>query len=135
VVSCILDPVLSLKGGERGTCLGPPFIGDPLEVFRSQIFIIFGEKPIGSYNVFRCTSSLCILCCFQRDPPKQVYCASTLLSKGAQQQLQCAVTLISKEHPIATALCWYSDCKRAPNGNCKGKRLANYDTDVHITIV
>jgi len=24
-----------LRGGERGTCLGPPFLGSPLEVFRA----------------------------------------------------------------------------------------------------
>ena len=28
-------PVVCLRGGERGTCLGPPLVGGPLEVLRA----------------------------------------------------------------------------------------------------
>ena len=31
---CVFSPVVCLRGGERGTCLGPPFLGAPLEVLR-----------------------------------------------------------------------------------------------------
>ena len=41
-----LQPVVCLRGGERGTCLGPLILGSPLEVLRAYIFLTFGEKFI-----------------------------------------------------------------------------------------
>ena len=56
-ISLLYHPVVCLRGGEWGTCLGHPLFGSTLDVLRVQIFLIFGEKPIiHSYNVLQSRS-------------------------------------------------------------------------------
>jgi len=47
--------VVSLRGGERGTCL-PPLFRSPLEVFCLDIFLIFGENLLTTRNMLRSRS-------------------------------------------------------------------------------
>jgi len=54
-ISVIVEPVVCLREGERGTCLGSPI--PPLRCYAHKIFLIFGEKRIiYSYNVLQSRS-------------------------------------------------------------------------------
>jgi len=112
--------VVCLRGGERGTCLGHPLFGSPLEVLRAQIFRFFDAKlTIHSYNVLKSRSQVSTL--LSKGPLQKLYCADTLLSKGPQQHLQFEGNLRSKGPPTATEMCKYSTLnftKGEPKRNC-----------------
>jgi len=106
-----LCPVICLRGGERGTCLGPPlFGGPPRGVSRVNLPYFLAKKLIiHSYNIlqsrtqenlllskgpptetvmFRCfafkgapTETALKVICFQRGPQQLLKCVSTLLLK------------------------------------------------------
>ena len=43
---------MCLREGEQGTCFGHPFSGGPLEVFRSQIFLILVKNLLSAHTIF-----------------------------------------------------------------------------------
>ena len=84
-----VHPVVCLRGGERGTCLGPPFFGAPLKCYTHKFSLLLVKnlssthpKADQKYSAFKgppCRNCNVKVLCFQRAPQLPLKCVSTLL--------------------------------------------------------
>jgi len=100
-VNFLPEAVVCLRGGEWGACLGPSFLGTPRGVSCANFPHFWWKTYYPLIYYF----------------PMHIIMYSVLPSKRPQQQLYCASTLFSKGSPTATAMCRYSGFKRAPNSS------------------
>jgi len=83
-----IHSVVCLRGGERGTCLGPSLR------YYAHKFSLFLVKDVLFTHVMCYKANHKQVFCFQRTPLQKLWCAGTLLSKGPQQQLKYVCTLL-----------------------------------------
>jgi len=71
--------VVFLRGGERGTCFGPPpFWGPPLRCYARKFFLVLMKNLLFTHIMYYKADHKQVLC-FERGPLQKLYCAGTLL--------------------------------------------------------
>jgi len=85
---CLLDSglhsVVCLRGGKRGTCLGPP-----LRCYAHKFFLFLVKNALFTHIMCYKAGHKQVLC-FQSGPHQKLECAGILLSRGPQTPPKCA---------------------------------------------
>jgi len=48
----VRDPVVCLRGGERGTCLGSPFLGAPLRCYARKFSLVLMKNVLSTHIMY-----------------------------------------------------------------------------------
>ena len=103
-----MSPVVCLRGGERGTCLGPPFWGPPLRCYVPKFSLFLMKNFLFTHTMYYKADYKYVLSfqrapyrncnvqvlCFQRGPNSNCNLKVICFQGGPQQPLKCASTLL-----------------------------------------